>query len=179
MRVSAGVRKDVSDETVRRVLRGAGYQFLHSRKKGLSKKDGLKKRRKFARKVTKMLTDKFWEEGIDAVGFQHKYNTHGEAWSIRTITWRLKNEGLYPHCTAKGSHLGSGGRVAHHLIVAIVHQKGVVLCEQCEGKINGDMFSDFIKTHFQEAFSRCWIPKGKKFLQDGCPVQNSKKQDKL
>ena len=37
------------------------------------------------------------------------------------------------------------------------------------------MFSDFIKTHFQETFSRCRIPKGKRFLQDGCPVQNSKK----
>ena len=61
---SAGVRKDVSDETVRRVLRGAGYQFLHSRKKDLLKNNDLKKRRKFARKVTKMLTDKFWEEGI-------------------------------------------------------------------------------------------------------------------
>ena len=61
---SAGVRKDVSDETVRRVLRGAGYQFLHSRKKDLLKNNDLKKRRKFARNVTKMLTDKFWEEGI-------------------------------------------------------------------------------------------------------------------
>ena len=37
------------------------------------------------------------------------------------------------------------------------------------------MFSDFIKTHFQETFSRCRIPKGKRLLQDGCPVQNSKK----
>ena len=73
LRVSPGIRKDVSGETVRRVLRGAGYRFLHSRKKGILKKDGLKKRRKFARKVTKMLTDKFWEEGIsnyiDAAGF--------------------------------------------------------------------------------------------------------------
>ena len=31
------------------------------------------------------------------------------------------------------------------------------------------------KTHFQETFSRCRFPKGKRFLQDGCPVQNSKK----
>ena len=37
------------------------------------------------------------------------------------------------------------------------------------------MFPDFIKTHFQETFSRWRIPKGKRFLQDGCPVQNSKK----
>ena len=90
------------------------------------------------------------------------------------MAWRLKNEDLHPHCTAKGSHVGSGGRVSH-FIVAIAHQKGVVLCEQYEGKINGDMFSDFIKTHFEENFSQCKIPKGKRFLQDGCPVQNSKK----
>ena len=37
------------------------------------------------------------------------------------------------------------------------------------------MFSDFIKTYFQETFSRCRIPKGKTFFQDGCPVQKSKK----
>ena len=70
--------------------------------------------------------------------------------------------------------MGSGGRVAHS-IVAIAHQKGVVLREQYEGKINGDIFTDFIKTHFQETFSRCKIAKGKRFLQDGYPVQNSKK----
>ena len=117
-----------------------------------------------------MLTDKFWEEGIsfyiDAVGFQHKYNPHDEARSIRTMAWRLKNEGLHLHCTG---HVGSGGRVAR-FIVAIAHQKCIVSCEQCESK-----FSDFIKTHFQETFSRCRIPKDKRFLQDGGPVQNSKK----
>ena len=37
------------------------------------------------------------------------------------------------------------------------------------------MFSDFIKTHFQETFNRCRIPKEKRFFQDGCSVQNSKK----
>ena len=93
MRVSAGVRKDVSDERVRRVLRDAGYRFLHSRKKGLLKKDDHKKRRKFAHRFSKMLTDKFWEEGIsfyiDAAGFQHKYNPHDEPQSIRIMAWRL------------------------------------------------------------------------------------------
>ena len=58
--------------------------------------------------------------------------------------------------------------------MAIAHQKDV-LCEQYEGKGNGDMFSDFIKTHLQETLSRCRIPKGKMSFQDGCPVQNSKK----
>ena len=49
----------MSDETVRRVLHGVGYQFLHSRKKGLLKKDDLKKRCEFSCKVTKMLADNF------------------------------------------------------------------------------------------------------------------------
>ena len=59
LKVSAAVKKDVSDEIVRRVLRGVGCRFLHSRKKGLLEKDDLKKRQKFARKITKMLTNKF------------------------------------------------------------------------------------------------------------------------
>ena len=70
--------------------------------------------------------------------------------------------------------MGSGGNVAH-FIVAIALQKGVILCEQYEGKINRDMFSDFIKKDFQETFSQFRIPKGKSFVQDGCPLQNSKK----
>ena len=37
------------------------------------------------------------------------------------------------------------------------------------------MFSDFIKNHFQETFSRCRIPKSKRFPQDGCPALNSTK----
>ena len=54
-----------------------------------------------------------------------------------------------------------------HFNVAIPNQKGV-LCEQYDSKINAGMFSDFIKTHFQETFSQCRIPKDKRFLQDGC-----------
>ena len=111
---------------------------------------------------------------LHSTGFQYKYNPHDEAQSIQTMAWQLKNKGLHLQCTVKGSHVRSGGTAAN-FIVAIAHQKGVVLCEQYEGKINGDMFSDFIKTHFRETFSRCKIPKGKRFLQDGCPVQNSKK----
>ena len=124
MRVSAGVRTDVSDETVRRVRYGGAYQFLHSRKKDILKRYDLKKRRKFARKVTKMLTDKLWE----VAGFQHKHGSHDEARSMWTMVWRLKNDGLHPHCTAKRFHMGSGGRAAH-FIVAIAHQKRVALCE--------------------------------------------------
>ena len=41
LRYAVGVRKDVSDETGRPILRGAGYRFLRSRKKGLLKKNDL------------------------------------------------------------------------------------------------------------------------------------------
>ena len=37
--------------------------------------------------------------------------------------------------------------------MAIAHQIGVAICQQYKGKINGDMFSAFIKTHFQEKYS--------------------------
>ena len=69
--------------------------------------------------------------------------------------------------------VGSGGRLPYFIVA--IYQKGIVLCEQYEGKINGDMFSDFIKTHFQKTFSQCRIPKDKRFLEDGYPAQNSKR----
>ena len=137
-RVRAEVKKDVSDETVRHVLHGAGYRFLHFRKKGLLKKHDLKKRHKFAQKVAKMLTNKFWEEVIsfyiDAAGFQDKYNPRVQARSIQTMTWRLKNEGLHPDCSAKGSHMGSGGRVVI-FIVAIAHQKVLFYVKSMKAKL--------------------------------------------
>ena len=97
------------------------------------KKNNFKKRRKLVQKVTKMLIDKFWEEGIsfyiDAAGFQYKHNPHDKAQSMQTVTWQLKNEGLQSDVSAKGSHVGFGRNIAH-FIVAIAHQKGFVLCEQ-------------------------------------------------
>ena len=68
------------------------------------------------------------------------------------MTWRLKSEGLNPHCAAERPHVGSGGRVAH-FIGAIAHLKRVVSSERYEEKINGEILLDFIKTHFQETFS--------------------------
>ena len=40
--------------------------------------------------------------------------------------------------------VGSGGRLPYFTVA--IYQKGIVLCEQYEDKVNGDMFSDFIKT---------------------------------
>ena len=178
LRTAAGIRTDVSDETVRRALRSMGYSFLHSRKKGLLKPGDLKKRLQYARKVKRILSKEIWTKGIafylDGVGFQHKYNPFEEAISSKTMAWRKRNEGLSQHCTAKGSHVGSGGRVAHFM-VAIAYDKGVIMAEQYTGKINGEMFSNFILEQFPQAFQNSANPRGKLFLQDGDPSQNSNK----
>ena len=150
--------------------------ITHAKK--LSKKD-LGLRLKFAHKVKRLITDKFRKEGIafylDGAGFQHKNNPLDEAKSTKTMAWHRRNEGLDPFCTAKGSHVGSGGTVAH-FIVAIAYNKGVILCEQYHGRINGEMFADFILKHFNETFEKSANPRGKFFLQDGDPSQNSKKK---
>ena len=177
LRVTAGIGNQVCDKTIRRVLRSAGYGFYHSRKKGLLKKKDLKDRLQFARKVKRLLSKKFWTEGIsfylDAAGFLHKYNPFDEAQSTKTMAWRRRDEGLDPHYTAKGSHVGSGGRVAHFM-VAIGYGKGVILAEKYYGNINGQMFAEFVKDHFPETVQNSSNPRGKLFLQDGDPSQNSR-----
>lgn len=176
IRVAAGIRLDVSDETVRRVLKSAGYRYYHSRKKGLLTKKDLLLRLQFARKVKRRLSHSFWKEGIgfylDGAGFAHKYNPCDEARSTKTMAWRRRNEGLKPGCTAKGSHVGTGGKVAHFM-VAMAYNKGVILCEQYFGRINGQKFADFITEHFTATFEQSANPRGRLFLQDGDPSQNS------
>ena len=89
------------------------------------------------------------------------------------MAWRRANEGLSAECTTKGSHEGMGGKVTHFM-VAVAYNKGVVLCEQHKGNINGEKFADFIK-NFKDALVKGANPRGKLFLQDGDPSQNSKK----
>ena len=62
-----------------------------------------------------------------------------------------------------------------NFIVAICYEKGVVCCEQYYGNITGELFSDFVREHFPVMFEKSANPKGKLFLQDGDPRQNSKK----
>ena len=88
------------------------------------------------------------------------------------MTWRQRSQGLNPLFTAKGSHTGSGGRIAH-FIVAISFNKGVILCEQYFGKISGEILVEFIYKHFKEAFEKSKNPKHKLSLQDDDPPQNS------
>jgi len=179
LRQVAGVQTGVCDETVRRFLHSEGYHYYHSRKKGLLSQEDLNKRLRFAKDMAQRVDSRnLWQREIafylDGAGFQHKYNPYDEAKSIKTMAWRKKDEGLQRNCTAKGSHVGSGGRVLHFM-VAISYSKGVVLCEQYEGRINGQMFADFISKHFKSTFERSVNPNSGLFLQDGDPSQNSKK----
>lgn len=175
---SAGLsEKDISNRTVRRCLNARGYQFLQCRKKGLLTAADLKKRLKFARTCKKLLSDKFWKEGVsfylDGTGFAHKVNPSKYARTQRTRAWRKRGEGLTIHCTAKGKKEGTGGRVAKFM-VAIAFGKGVIKCQQYEGNINGELFAEFVQQEFPEMFENSSNPKGKLFLQDGDPSQNSK-----
>ena len=59
-------------------------------------------------------------------------------------------------------------------MVAISSNHGVVLCENYE-KLNGSQYVEMIRKFFPLAFSDSVNPKSKRILQDGCPVQNSRK----
>ena len=59
-------------------------------------------------------------------------------------------EGLACGCTVKGSHCGSGGRVAK-FVVTITYREGVVLCEK-NHRMNGLYFKDLIEKEFARMF---------------------------
>lgn len=176
--VNTGVHRKVCDETVRRVYRKAGLRYTHSRKKGVLKRTDLRHRLNFARKVRKIAQEELWKRGIafylDGVGFAHKYNPMDQAMSPHTMAWRRPSDGLSFGQTARGSHEGTGGRVAHFMC-AMAYGKGMILAEQYEGNLNGQKFSAMVRRVFPDLFKRSANPKGKLFLQDGCPTQNSKK----
>ena len=67
------------------------------------------------------------------------------------MAWWKRDEGLKPNCTTKRSHVESGGKVVHFM-VAIVYMKGVILCEQHEGRINEEKFANFVREHFEKTF---------------------------
>ena len=135
LKLEAGIPNFVSVECVCRVLRREKMKYTHSRKKGVLKRSDLKLRCAFAKKVKLLLDPKIWTEGIafylGGTGFTHKYSPLDQARSPPTMTWRRPADGLSFQRTTKGSHEGTGGKVAHFLL-AIVYGKGVILAEQYE-----------------------------------------------
>ena len=74
--------------------------------------------------------------------------------------------------TAKRSHKGTGGNVAHFM-TAIGYGKGVIAAEQYFGRINADTFSSFFHENFASMYKKCPNLRRKLFLQDGCSLQIS------
>ena len=58
-------------------------------------------------------------------------------------------------------------------MIAIAHGRGVIKCLLYK-KLNGEMCADFIREHFPSMFANSSNARGKLFLQDGDPSQNSK-----
>ena len=142
---------DVSVCTVTRFLNKEGYFYLHARKKGLLRKDDLKKRLAFVRHCRKRYTcENFWTEQVsfylDGTSFAHKNNPLDQACAPKGRIWRKMSEGLKIGCTAKGRKEGTGGRVLK-VMVAISYGKGVIICEPYE-KMSGSYFEDFIDRNF-------------------------------
>ena len=130
----------------------------------------------FAQKVKRLLPEDFWTSGInfylDGTSFAHKSNLCDQGKCQRSIVWWKWCEGLNFHWTSKMKKSATGGAMPH-FIVAIAHEKGVVLCELYIERFTGAYFADFIQVHFHEAFANSADPHGKLFLQDGDPQQNS------
>ena len=173
--VEAGLYNKVCNRTIRKYLNKAGYFYLQARKKGLMSPKDLKRRVKFCRKIIRRkLSMNFWTTGIgfylDGKGFAYKNNPQDQARAPRARVWRKRGEGLDMGCTAKA---GKAGVTNLNFFIAISHKKGVVLCERYHGRITGQKFANVVKEHFPTAFSKCSNPRGKRFLQDGCPRQNS------
>jgi transposase len=183
IKVMAGLSRDVCDESVRLVLKRNGFAFRNAARKGVLKKEDLAKRLEFAKTIQRKFADSganLWQKGIafylDGASFTHKYNPLDQAQAPRKKIWRQKKERLSFGMTAKSSNTGVGGRRAHFM-VGIGYSKGVIFCEQYEGRLNGQKFAEFVRTKLPDAFANSVNPTGKYFLQDGDPSQNSKKAE--
>ena len=173
--LKCGVSTKVCNRSVRRVLNQAGYGYRQSRKKGLLGEDDCVARVNFCEKIKKNgLGQEFWNQYIsfdlDAKGFEFKTNPLDQARAPRAREWRLKNEGLV--VTAKGKKEGSTNI---NFMVGISFDKGVVLCEQYKGAINGDKMVKIVESSFEDAFDKSIAPRAKRFLTDRCPRQTCKK----
>ena len=169
---------NVSLWTINRTLKRMGYAFLEARKKGILLQKDFKERLQFARNVKRTYPEDFFKKSIcfylDGVSFYHKTNPLDDARSPQGKVWRKRKEGLT--VTAKGSHVGSGGRVVK-MIVAISFQKGVIFCEKYD-KLDGAYFADFVRRNFRTMFRKSGKKYSKLFVQDNCPILNCAKAQK-
>ena len=168
----SGVSEHFSRQTVQRALNAEGYFYLQARKKGLLLRQDLGNRVAFLGKVlNQRLGSEFSTKHtvfyLDGTAFQFKTNPLDQTRAPKAIAWRKKQEGLHPGCTAKGKKEG--------LFNA---NSGVFLCEQYDGAANREKPTNIVRSGFPEVFALRSDSVGKRFLMDGCPRQNSKKEEK-
>ena len=108
---------------------------------------------------------------MDGVSFIDKYNPLDQARAPSGRIWRKPSEGLCDGCTAKGAHLGTGGRVVKFM-VTVSYGNGVIMCEQYE-KLNGCYFKSLVKREFPRMFNTAAKGGPKLFIQDEDPSKNS------
>ena len=165
----------VSCKTVRRLLHKHGYKYIQARWKGILTVADLDRRLKFPCGIRREYTSSPWTEQVafylDGVSFVHRYKPANQAQSTQGRIWRKPEEGLSIGCTAKGSHCGSGGRMAKST-VAISYREGVALCEQYD-KLDRHYFKDLVEREFGNMFEKENKGDSKLWIQDGDPSQNS------
>ena len=132
-----GIRhgRHVTDRTVRCLLNRNGYFFLQARKKGLMSQSDKERRVEFARQMQSNYPQSVWTDTItfylDEVSFIYNTNPMDQAQAPKGRVWRKKSKGLNQGCLAKGSKVGTGGKVAK-MMVAISHGGGIIICERYE-----------------------------------------------
>ena len=135
------------------------------------------KRVEFARQMQSNYPQSVWTDTIafylDGVSFIYKTNPMDQARAPKGRVWRKKSEGLNQSCLAKGSKVGTGGKVAK-MMVAITHGGGVIICERYE-KMDAEYFASFIDQHFDTMFERSAKGLTRLWLPDGDPSQNNKR----
>lgn len=176
LQTSCGLDRNMSNSTFRRALRGLGYKWMNTRRKGRLLPSDLKMRVAFCKKMERLAlnTPRFWCGGIamyvDGVGFEYKSNPYEHAKSLGAKEWRMSSEGLHMNCTAKGA---KEGKTMCKFMVGMSFDKGVVMCVPLTEKMCGNYYARLIRDEFHVALERCEKP-GKRILQDGDPSQNSK-----
>ena len=97
-----------------------GYKYIQARRKGILPLADHESRLKFARGIKREYSSSLWTEQVsfylDGVSFVHKYKPADLARSTQGRIWLKPEEGLSIGCTTKGSHCGSGGRIAKFMV---------------------------------------------------------------
>ena len=171
----------ISTSTVTRTLWRMGYHYLQVQKKGILTEKDKTARRRFAWDIKKNYSSDLWTKDIcfylDGASFAHKYNPCDQSRAPKGRVWRQTREGLDTGCTAKGAHVGTGGRVLKLFIVISFRQR-VICCEEYE-RLDGEFFKSFVTEHFSEILRKSKKGHSRLFIKDGTPGRTAQRHGKL